>query len=379
LLLAIRASEEKLFSPLKIAFFSGFFRVEADVDSFGRWAYSRKPMKLVRYLFVFTLLSAPTGAIAGTSYSDANTTDNPYAQYDPDGVPLTITQGRRRRPPSAAEMEATRKAQAQIAYERNWLLRGYEEQLRLRQAQSSPDRNQSGNLYYQLSINRDLAKLAGLPDLSSNDAAGALLLRADGSAASSHPTTLRPDASSDAKTEPLTLSNYKPLIPQMGVYNSSGTNHSYSTSLVSSYFSNNNPSTPTPESPKPTTAPSVDAVDLQTPGMVAAKGDALSDPNLTDLTIDTLPGETIDQAKARIDANNNPQLPVVMDADELHRQQDAQLNPAGVAKPPTQALTQEPPIAQPISPPVNPAPLPVSRLPQINSHPIKDPYDILNR
>ena len=98
--------------------------------------------------------------------SDSSSDNNPSTQYDADGVPLSVTQPQ----PihlSPEDTAAIRKEQEQSARDKNWLLRGYEQQLQNSAANSSQD--QSANLYYQLSSNKELAKLAGVPILDSDD------------------------------------------------------------------------------------------------------------------------------------------------------------------------------------------------------------------
>jgi len=331
------------------------------------------------------LLATPIGAIADPDVSPSNTTDNPYSQYDPDGVPMSISQGtpgKKPRAPTPEEIEAYRKQQEQTAYEKNWLLRGYEEQLRLHDPQNSgKEADSDGNLYYQLSLNKDLAKLARLPGTDADSPDNGSALRVNASPTGTHPTTLRSDATPGTKPESLSLSNYKPLITPMSALDAVTQHDNFSTFKPSSPLSpfadeNSQPAPSTKSAPDS----NLDSVDMETPGMVSAKKD-LSDPDLSDLTLDTLPGETADQARARIELNQDPHLPVLMDADEMHREQAAALSPAGLKQLPTTGTgTVTPPIAQPV-PQVDEAPMPVSKMQQINPvrAPIANPYDYLNR
>ncbi len=338
-------------------------------------------MKMVPRLFMSLLLATPIGAIADPNILPSNVTDNPYAQSDPDGVPLTVTQGRTQRPPTPAEIDAFRKQQEQAAYDKNWLLRSYEEQLRLHDPQGSgKEADSDANLYYQLSLNKDITKLVRLPDASTDSTDNGSALKVNASPTGTHPTTLRTDP--DTKPESLSLSNYKPLITPMSALDAVTQHDNFSTfkpSTPFSPFADDN----TQPAPAPKAAPdsNLDSVDMETPGMVSAKKD-LSDPDLSDLTLDTLPGETADQARARIEMNQDPHLPVLMDADELHREQAATLSPAGMKQLPAALTTgtATPPVAQPV-PQVDEAPMPVSKMQQINPvrAPIANPYDYLNR
>ena len=116
--------------------------------------------------------------------------------------------------------------------------------------------------------------------------------------------------------------------------------------------------------------------------MVAAKNDPLADSASTDLSLDMLPGESVEQARSRQDSYNTLSLPP--DADQLHNQQAAALNPT---TPPASATTKTT-VAKPVNAPPKDAaakdteaPLPVTQLSQIIPvrAPIANPYDILNR
>ena len=116
--------------------------------------------------------------------------------------------------------------------------------------------------------------------------------------------------------------------------------------------------------------------------MVAAKDNSLDDSGTPDLSLDSLPDESADEARET--AAKRVELPQKMDADQLHKNQTAKLQipgPANVAK--TAPTQQQQTAAQPAPVPVNPAdaPVPVTQQPQLNPvhPPIGNPYDILNR
>jgi len=99
-----------------------------------------------------------------------------------------------------------------------------------------------------------------------------------------------------------------------------------------------------------------------------------------DLTLDVLPGETPEQAKAHQDGNLKLELPLPMDANQLHQQQASTLSIPGATKT-AQAATPTPAPAKPASTDDEDAPLQVNKAPVINPirPAIANPYDILNR
>src|ERR1700692_3315704 len=115
-------------------------------------------------LFLVTIGARADPSSSAPAY-DLNT------QVDPDGVPYAVTQAHQAQP-SQADIEAARKQREEAATNKNWLVNSYERQLQSHhQAGSSND--QSSNLYFQLSSNKELAKLAGLPLIGSASAARA--------------------------------------------------------------------------------------------------------------------------------------------------------------------------------------------------------------
>jgi hypothetical protein len=331
-------------------------------------------MKIARYVSIgmLGLFVVATGASADPSDSIPDV--NPYTQFDPDGIPLAVTHPQPQRL-SQAQIDAIHKQQEQSVLDKNWLLRNYEKQLQVRAANSPED--QSANLYYQLSSNKDLAKLAGLPALDSDDRdrATAYLTGTPPSVRGSG--TMRADAPSAATSGlPSHAHFFKPLITPLSAPEAAGLHNFYSSLPVSmpSPISRGPPQMP----PAPKKDQSQNFSDIETPGLVAAERNPLTDASAPDLTLDLLPGESIEKAKARQDDNNMLELPLPMDADQLHKKQAAALSVPGApktAQPPTPAPVKAVPIDD------ENAPLPVSKEPQINPvrSPIANPYDILNR
>jgi hypothetical protein len=332
-------------------------------------------MKTARYLSVamLGLFVVTTRASADPTASAAG--DDPYTQSDPDGVPLSVTRPQPNRP-SQEDLKAIHKQQEKAALNNNWLLRDYEQQLRTHAAAKSSG-EQDANLYYQLSSNKDLAKLAGLPALDSESQGSTSPYRTGAVHSGQGPVTLRADASSAATSGFPSRGNlFKPLITPLSAPDAAGLHNFYSSLPVAmgSPLVGSLPKTP----PMLTADQSHDSSDIETPGMVAAEKDPrMNNKNISDLTLDILPGESIEQAKAHQDNNTKLELPLPMDAAQLHRAQAVTLSVPGANAAPTAAPAPDKPI--PIDD--QDAPLPVSKTPQINPvrSPIANPYDILNR
>jgi hypothetical protein len=333
-------------------------------------------MKIARYLpaLMLGLFAMTKGASADPTPPDSSssdpTTDNPYTQYDPDGVPLAVTHPQAR-PLTQAEINAINKQQAQAELDRNWLLRDYEQQLKIHAANSSQE--QDTNLYYQLSSNKDLARLAGLPSLDADGQESTAAYQANAIRANPGSISLRPDASSASMSGSLSHGDlFKPQVIPLSAPDAEGLHNFYSSqpgSLAPSFFGNSHR---TPPAPKPDQSP--DSSDMETPGMVAAEKNP-------DLTLDLLPDESIEQAKAHENNNAKLELSLPMDASQLHNEQSSALHIPGVpnaAQPPTAAKT---PTVQPVPIEDPNAPLPVSKEQQINPvrEPIANPFDILDR
>jgi hypothetical protein len=333
-------------------------------------------MKIARYLSI-----AMVGLFVVTTRASADPTASapaadPYTQYDPDGVPLSVTRPQPKRY-SEEDLKAIHKQQEKAALDKNWLLRNYEQQLRTRAA-AKPSGEQDANLYYQLSSNKELAKLAGLPALDSDSQDSTTPYRTGAVHSGQGSVTLRADASSAATSGSPSHGNlFKPLITPLSAPDAAGLHNFYSSLPVAmaSPLAGSLPKTP----PMLNADQSQNSSDIETPGMVAAEKDPLmNNKNISDLALDILPGESIEQAKAHQDNNTKLELPLPMDANQLHKAQAAAL---GVPGAPITAPTAAPTPVKPVPIDDEDAPLPVSKAPQINPvrAPIANPYDILNR
>ena len=298
-------------------------------------------------------------ALTTTAIADPDPeADNPNLQYDPDGVPLSVTKPRPEQL-SPDEIAAFRKQQAQAELDRNWLVRGYESELK-----KNSNSDESSNLYYQISSNRDLAKLAGLPDVGDDN---------DSSNNQPQPSTQPPVPENRRPAGAAMQSGgafLKPFITPMSAPTAAGLPNFYSSLGGSPYGSPAGP----PAVAKPSRAPAEDPADIDTPGMIAAD----KNPETLDLSLDVLPGESVEHARDHQDNNTLLTLPMAPDADQLHRAQAVAFAPQGTA-PPATAPTSVTPKAVLVNP--ADAPVPVSQAPVINPEraPIANPYDILDR
>ena len=338
-------------------------------------------MKIARYLPMAILGLFVIALRASADPSASDPADNPYAPYtksDADGVPLSVTQPQSRRF-SPEEIRAIRKLQEQAALNKNWLLRTYEQQLQAHAAANSSG-EQDANLYYQLSSNKELAKLAGLPPLDIGTQDSKTPYRIGATPSDQPAVKLRGDASSTATGDSPSHGNlFKPLVTPLSAPEAAGLHNFYSSPFLPFSTSASLPGSPPKPPPAPSADQSQDSSDIETPGMIAAEKNPLTDTSAPDLTLDVLPGESIEHAKAHQDNNTTLlELPLPMDANQLHKAQALALS---VPSLPNTAQTPAPAPVKAV--PINDedAPLPVSKIPQINPvrAPIANPYDILNR
>jgi hypothetical protein len=326
-------------------------------------------MKKARYLPMGALGLVVMASAARADNAGSSDSSNPYGQADPDGVPVALDMGRPKQP-SQADIEEARQQQARAAQQKDWLVRSYEAQLKAR-AQSDPSADQDSNLYYQLSSNPDMAKLAGLTALDPNNSPA----DQNGATVPKRATdSMQSDAAQSAKRPFAPGYVFKPLI----------TPFSAPGAVVRDYYASLPVAMPSPlftdSAPKPAEskrAQSPDSADIETPGMIAAGNDAASDAD--NLSLDILPGETIEQARQRQD-DTKLELPLPMTADELHKRDLIKLAPPSATKQTTPTTAAAAPAKNvPLEDPDEP--IPISRQPIITPirAPIANPYDILDR
>jgi len=335
-------------------------------------------MKIARFLpvSVIGLVVSSAAVVADPPPVDyTDTAPNPYLVTDPDGVPLNLTQ-KHDQPLTQDQLDALHKEQQRAQQDKNWLLRNYERQM---QTHSILSQGQQSNIYYELGSNKELAKLAGVPLLDDDGQANSSTSQTGISPAVAPSVALRQDASE--KTEGGFSPRTDMLSPLVRPLTGPGSMQSSFSALPFAMPSPLSGNYLPQIAPAPARTPdeSLDSSDLAMPGMVAAKNSSLTDP--TDDNLDVLPGETLDHARAHQDNNSLLELPLPMDADQLHKSQAEALSVATPDKGP-QALKATPPPnvnAKPIEDPE--APIPVSKSLPINPvrAPIANPYDILNR
>ena len=327
---------------------------------------------------LLALLACPAGVRADGPDPSAN----PYANLDPDGVPLAVTQGN---DTSSQETDAQLQEQADAqAHARNWLLLDYQQQLLRNKAEGSANA-QALNIYLQLSLNKDITQVLQQPSAnpetvqpspsfhatstSSSTSGNRMNLRSDSTPASNLLAPLISPFSSAAAlsaSQPFNASAYASPLPP---------------SLVpgSEYGMSAQNSDPVP-APKPTVSPlpttPLDTVDMETPGMVADKSSPL--PGTPDLNLDSLPDQNEPSQQPTDGPPQLPQLGQAADADQLHAQMNAKLSSPKMALKTADKPTPPPAPAQPPPPEV---PMPISQQPMISPvhAPLPNPYDILNR
>ena len=273
------------------------------------------------------------------------------------------------------ELDAFREQEAKTTANKNWLLRAYEEQLQKHQEEDP--KNQNPDLFYKLSTNKELARLAGLPSLDTDPRGGAAF-KTGVPQDNSNDTALRNDSGARDTRTSVNLS--QPLISPLG---SVGMN-AITMPLAMKMDSSDSNFLPAPSQNAVKMDDSHDT-DLDTPGMIAAKKDPLADSSLDSANSDllVLPGETTAQAQGHQD---NLELALPMDATQLHAQQARELSPPTLPQPVSDGRTTAPvattpalgPNATPYQDPNAPKSTPPPVITPVRS-PNPSPYDILNR
>lgn len=284
-------------------------------------------------------------------------------------------------PPTRAQLRAAQRQREAAAYDKNWLMRGYEHQLQLNSSQSKDD---GSNLYYQLSSDKDLARLANVASIDDESSAS---FRTGDTTSGKTAVSLRSDLStSDLSTSRSASQSdlFKPLISPLSPSVASSLNNFYSSDAIassapSSFLAPDKSSAPVKKTQSPNTDPNRDSASIDTPGMTAAEKNPLMDKN--DLMLDALPTESSSDNHARMDSMLPQQLPLTSNLERLNKQQDAAMAVPGTKKAlpltPTATVTPANSLLLNGSPndPVpdkTPPPSPVRA-------PIADPFDIFYR
>jgi hypothetical protein len=325
---------------------------------------------------LFALLAFPAALRAAAPDAPVN----PYADLDPDGVPLSISQTHTTYSPEQVELYAKQQAEMD-ARARNWLLIDYEQRSQHNKAESSPN-NQTINMYLQLSMNRDFTAVVNQDSVNPEAAPPPPSLHAAPDNSSQKGMTLRPDTAPSKEifaplisplSSPAALSAAQPF--NVSAYAAALPPSLAPTSALDAPPQQQGPA-PAPElkPPSPT-----DTIDMQTPGAVADKADPL--PGAPDLNLDSLPDPNGTNRHDQAQPGALPELPQVgqaMDAGLLHEEMKAKLNSGKPVPANAQPQDQQP--AKPTAPPPPEAPSPINQQPQLSPvhAPLPSPFDILN-
>jgi hypothetical protein len=306
-------------------------------------------------------------AIATTRADNDNSV---YTETDADGVPISVTHPELK-PATDAQIAAQRRQLERAAWDKDWLMRAYQKQLQARAASG----NDSNNLYFQLTSNKELARASGLPDLSSTKSAATPSDTVHSDFNSSTSATNKLPSGAPAETH-LARPSYQPFISPLSSPEAAGLHNFYSSLPVTMLppLSGTNPVAPAPSAVTAKEDPDSNAI--ETPGMLAAEKNKGAD-----LTLDILPGETLQQAKAHQDNNSQLTPPSALTVDQLHKQQANSLSVAGPPRALPVTASTPPQVNKPIPIDDSDAPTPASKLTPISPvrSPISNPYDILNR
>jgi len=332
-------------------------------------------MKIAHCLILSMLASAALMIRASADSSDAD--NSPQGELDPDGIPLSVTHPQKKQLTND-ELEAFQKLQTKAALDKDWLLRAYEQQRQLHTAERPS--NESDDLYSQLSSNKELANLAGLPTLDSGPQEQTPGFRTGGTDSNRSGVALRADSAptaNGAQNHPLV---FKPLITPLGAADAAGLHDFYAT-LPATASPSLLPGSSTPEKvPEPEPREEQDPTAIETPGMIAAENDPLMDKGSSNLTLDMLAYDSLAQADLPHDNTPTPvklELPLPTNAALVHKAQEVALSVPGVVKPAAAAPVRVNPLL--LQDPNEPTPIDKMPQPNLIHGPIADPRDIFYR
>jgi hypothetical protein len=273
---------------------------------------------------------------------------------------------------SAADKSDDAQKEEKPSQDQDWLMRNYQQA-----AAAHPqffDKNT--NLYYRISSDKNLAKLAGLTptDDDSSDPTATPRTGVTGSGAGA--PTLRSDSDSSIPGVPGVpqhssaprpfLADFKPLITPIGEADVAGL-HNFYTPLTVTGNTQNAPAAAPSQSDQPS-----EATDLDTPGMTAVESDPEIDKVSTDLTLNSPADDALPQNPSQGEGKDS--LPLATNMERVQQQEAAELqSPVAEAK-----------VVPPVS--INPAQIklppdlePMKMLPLNPVHPgIADPRDFFD-
>jgi hypothetical protein len=266
----------------------------------------------------------------------------------------TIALSRQKQETTEPDIEEQARIQKQIADEHDWMLQGYEEQLRKNGlSKAAPDSDPYatqpsktvGEVPDPLKDSLDRSSQTRKNDPYSQDLLGAekKALPEDSLTAMSLPPMLPPLASTQTAPKPA---------------------HDY-------FGGPDSFDAPNPADTSPTTSPSSDNSILDVPGLTAARQDGLPDANLN--VDDRLPDGPGESASTNPDHNNFAlRQPPANDVDAFYKKQTESLQPAGVA------TVQSPVTLTTPKPYEEPPRIAKPAVDGLRNH-VADPFDFLNR
>jgi hypothetical protein len=333
-----------LFLPLKN---HGFFkknRSQDMVETISQQAYSDGAVKIDLSLCLCLGFCALAPACVHADDDNYTTVKPPY---DPDINSPTYDgstyQAGQNKKPTAADIQAAREAQQEDA---NWLVRGYDEQLK---KSASTGQNDLFDPEARTWSDPDFAKLAGLTsilspgpvDITSHHAATDS--SKDGSV--SRPDSSQTSTSSSQKLSSLSIGSFKPFITPLSATDAAGLPNFYATLPAGL-------DAPTPTAGRQLVAPPAkdDSAALEMPGLTAAQSRFTAGDLNYDIMPDPLPDEAPDSTRLSSGDGVLPQVPSGDAAKQLQRtvmvvttgKPAPQPGPAKIVTPPDPTLTPKP-------------------------------------
>ena len=312
-------------------------------------------MKTARYL-VPTFLAA-LGFIVLRA-DDNPSVDDSSMWIDPDAVPKSFVPDKPE--PTPEQRAAEKKLQKKAADDRNWMMRGYQQQLEAKAKGGSKDESDS-----DMAETAALARAAGLSVTEYSD------LQSSEDAASAESTTRTPEHQAQPRTSSAAIGAYNPFKPLLSTDAPSASVPFASPSPLLAPGGSSN-TTLTLDQTSMNEASNRDSGDMDIPGMTAAQSSAATKDAMGMSESDLLPGES-QSAYEKSHHDLELELPLARNSDQLAKMQsDAMALPGASPKKPTSAAPAPPP---PIEPPSatsemvhDPSPL--------RAH-VDDPFDIL--
>ncbi len=245
--------------------------------------------------------------------SQNDPTVNPHAMEDADGIPLTVTHPELLQS-DPAEMDKKRKAEEKAKNDKDWLLRGYEQEMH-----SAEPGNASQSFIDHVSSDRELSSMAGVPYLGDGSIAKEDLKTG---LSSSGTISLRADPSQNDPFARASSLLSKPFYSSATAL--PGLNSTAPLAILHDNGANApKPSVvPRPRTPPPRLTEDSDSMALTSPGLVAQEKSEESGGVSSNLTLNLPEDSNV--------PDNNPasipttlELPLKTNEERLHRQEAA--------------------------------------------------------